>query len=165
MSFTKAEKSRDLSLDFLRAISIVMVVFFHNIELNPDSMVDNLFMLAGNAAVPCFFLISGALFFSRPFHFKNHLKRMLRFYIVYVIWRIAYLAFYVFHGAPLDGSLRKLFSYAVLFRSMPGVETGHFWFMDAMLTIMFAAPVFHFCWTEHRNLFIYWGSCSYLIRH
>lgn len=149
------KKARDLSLDFLKGIAIVMVVFFHNIELNPDSLIDNLFMLAGNAAVPCFFLVSGALFFSRPFDMKKHLKRTLRFYLVYVIWRAFYLAFYVFHGAPFDGSLRKLVSYLFLFQTMSGVETGHFWFMDAMLTIMLAAPFFHICWTEHRNLIPY----------
>lgn len=152
MSLTKnTTKNRDLSLDFLKGIAIVMVVFFHNIQLNPDSLIDNLFMLAANAAVPCFFLVSGALFFHRPFHMNRHLRRTIRFYLVYVIWRAFYLAFYLFHGAPFDGSLRKLFAYLFLFQTMPGVETGHFWFMDAMLTILFAAPLFHLCWTAHRN--------------
>lgn len=147
--------SRDLSLDLLKGISILMVVFFHNIQLNPDGFIDNLFMMAANAAVPCFFLVSGALFFSRPFHVKKHLRCMIRFYLVYVIWRTLYLTFYVSQGAPLDGSLRSLFAYHFLFQTIPGVETGHFWFMDAMLTVMLAAPLFHLCWTEHRNLIPY----------
>lgn len=151
----KITYSRDLSLDFLKGIAIIMVVFFHNIQLNPNGFIDNLFMLAANAAVPCFFLVSGALFFIRPFHMKKHIRRMLRFYLVYVIWRAFYLAFYSSQGAPLDGSLRSLFSYLFLFQTMPGVETGHFWFMDAMLTVMLATPLFHICWTSHRSLIPY----------
>ncbi len=146
---------RNPALDFLKGIAIVMVVFFHNIQLNPDGFIDNLFMMAANAAVPCFFLVSGALFFSRPFDLKKHIRRMVRFYLVYVIWRACYLAFYVSQGAPLDGSLRALFSYHFLFQTMPGVETGHFWFMDAMLTVMLTAPLFHICWMQHRNLIPY----------
>lgn len=146
---------RDLSLDLLKGIAIIMVIFFHNIQLNPDGFLDNLFMLAANAAVPCFFLVSGALFFSRPFHLKKHISRMIRFYFVYTAWRILYLFFYVSHGAPLDGSLRTLASYLFFFQTIPGVETSHFWFMDAMLTVMLAAPFFHICWKEHRQLIPY----------
>lgn len=146
------QNARDDSFDFLKGIAIVLVVFFHNIQLNPESLLDNLWMLACNAAVPCFFLVSGALFFSRPFQLKKHLTRIVRFYLVYTFWRAAYFIFYHFHGTPFNGSLRALCSYLFFFQTMPGVETGHFWFMDAMLTVMLAAPFFHICWKEHQTL-------------
>lgn len=147
-------KSRDLSLDFLKGFAIVMVVFFHNIQLNPTSIADNLWMLACNAAVPCFFLVSGYLFFSRPFSLEKHIRRVLRFYLVVVIWRLIYLALYHFWGAPLTG-MRARLSYLFLFQSMDGVEISHFWFMDAMLTIMLAAPILRFCWDHDRKLIYY----------
>lgn len=147
--------SRDLSLDFLKGLAIVMVVFFHNIQLNPESIADNLFMLACNAAVPCFFLVSGSLFFSRPFSLAKHIRRMIRFYLVMVIWRGIYLALYHTWGAPVSGSLRTLFSYLFLFQSMNGIETSHFWFMDAMLTVMLIAPLLRICLESNRNIIWY----------
>lgn len=150
-----SHKKRDLSLDFLKGIAIIMVVFFHNIQLNPNGFVDNLFMLAANAAVPCFFLVSGALFFSHPFDMKRHIQRMIRFYLVVVAWRALYLIFYVSNGTPLNGSLRTLTSYLMFFQTIPGIETSHFWFMDAMLTVMLIAPLLHFCCEKKRTLILY----------
>ena len=37
MSRSAGNNSRDLTLDFLKSVSMVLVVFFHNIQLNPDS--------------------------------------------------------------------------------------------------------------------------------
>jgi len=156
------QNNRDLSLDFLKGLAILLVVFFHNVQLNPASIADNLFMLAGGAAVPCFFLVSGALFFGRPFSMKKHIRRMVRFYLVMVAWRLIYLALYHAWGTPLTGSLRPLFSYSFLFQSIDGVETSHFWFMDAMLTVMLAAPLFKVCMDEHRKLVYYLMAVLFL---
>ena len=147
-------KTRDPSLDFLKGLAIVMVVFFHNIQLNPASIADNLWMLACNAAVPCFFLVSGYLFFSRSFSLKKHIQRMIRFYLVAVIWRLIYLLLYHSWGAPLTG-MRALLSCLFLFQPMNGVEISHFWFMDAMLTVMLAAPLLRICLEHDRKLIYY----------
>lgn len=147
--------SRDLSLDFLKGFAMVMVVFFHNVQLNPASIADNLCMLACNAAVPCFFLVSGCLFFSRPFTLEKHIRRMIRFYLVMVVWRVIYLALYHIWGTPVPGSLRTLASYLFLFQNIGGVETSHFWFMDAYLTILLAAPLLHTCMKHNRKLIWY----------
>lgn len=149
------KKNRDLSLDFLKGLSILMVVFFHNIKLNPASFLDNLCMLACSAAVPCFFLVSGALFFRRSFSLRRHIQKMARFYGVMVAWRALYLLFYHSQGTPVTGSLRALGSYLFLFQSLDGVETSHFWFMEALLTVMLAAPVFKLCMDGHRKLVWY----------
>lgn len=141
-----SSKTRDLSLDLLKAAAIFLVVFFHNMQLNPDSIADNLFMIIGNAAVPCFFMASGAVFFHRPLSMKNQIRRILQVYIVLVIWRIIYLLLYLYWGAPLNGSLRTLCSYLFFFQSMDGIGTAHFWFMDALLTVMLAAPLLYLCY-------------------
>lgn len=136
---------RNLSLDLLKALAILLVIFYHNGQLNPDSIADNLLMTLPNAAVPCFFMASGAVFFHRPFDMKKHLGRMLRFYLVVAGWKLIYLALYRHWGAPAEGSVRALLSYLLLFQHLEGVGTAHFWFMDAMLTVMLAAPVLYLC--------------------
>lgn len=139
-------KTRDLSLDLLKTTAIFLVVFFHNMQLNPNSIADNLFMMVGNAAVPCFFLASGAVFFHRPLSIKKQIHRILQAYLVMVIWRMVYLLLYVYWGAPLNGSLRALCSYLFFFQPMDGIGTAHFWFMDALLTVMMAAPLLYLCY-------------------
>lgn len=138
-------KNRNLSLDLLKACSIYLVVFFHNAQLNPDSLIDNLWMLIPYAAVPCFFMASGAVFFHRPFQMQRHILRMLRFYLIVAAWKAIYLVLYFHWGVPFNGSLRKIISYLFLFQTWEGVGTAHFWFMDAMLTVMLAAPLLYLC--------------------
>lgn len=137
---------RDLSLDLLKAASILLVIFFHNGQLRPGGFLDNLLMLITSAAVPCFFLASGAVFFHRPFDLNRQIRRIVRFYLVIVAWKVVYLALYRYWGAPSNGSLGALLSYLFLFQSLDGVGTAHFWFMEAMLTLMFAAPVLYLCY-------------------
>lgn len=142
---------RNLSLDLLKAAAILMVIFYHNGQLNPASVIDNLVMLLPSAAVPCFFMASGAVFFHRPFDMQKHLRRILRFYLTVVAWKAVYLILYRYWGAPADGSLRNLLSYLFLFQHLDGVGTAHFWFMDAMLTVMLAAPVLYLCYHVRDN--------------
>ena len=137
---------RNLSLDLLKAIAILMVIFYHNGQLNPDSVADNLLMMIPNAAVPCFFMASGAVFFHRSFDMQKHLRRILRFYLTIVAWKFIYLVLYWHWGAPVNGSLRALLSYLLLFQHLEGVGTAHFWFMDAMLTVMFVSPLLYACY-------------------
>lgn len=158
-SYTQASapagSPRDLSLDFLKGISMLMVVFFHNLQLDPLSVIDNLFVLAANAAVPCFFLVSGTLFFAKAFDMKKHLKRCVQLYAVMVVWRVLYLCFYHSLGVPVPGSLRTLLSYLLFFQTIQGVGTSHFWFIDALLTVMLAAPLLKYCRDTNRRLTLY----------
>lgn len=153
---------RSLSLDFLKGFSILMVVFFHNLQLNPASVADNLFVLAGNAAVPCFFLVSGTLFFTRPFDMKKHIRRCVQLYLVMVVWRILYLLFYHGLGASVPGSLRTLASYLLFFQDIDGVSTSHFWFIDALLTVMLIAPLLKYCRDTNRRLTLYLMALLFL---
>lgn len=149
---------RNLSLDLLKALAILMVIFYHNGQVNPDSIADNLLMLVPNAAVPCFFMASGAIFFHRSFHMKRHFERLFRFYLTIVAWKAIYMALYWHWGAPVNGSLRMILSYLLLFQHLEGVGTAHFWFMDAMLTVMLAAPLLYLCYHDKEM-----GGCSRLL--
>lgn len=149
---------RNLSLDLLKAFAIVMVIFYHNGQVNPASITDNLLMMIPNAAVPCFFMASGAVFFHRSFDMTKHIHKIIRFYLTVAAWKAIYLALYWHWGAPRNGSLRELLSYLLLFQHLDGVGTAHFWFMDAMLTVMLAAPVLYLCYHAQDHTDITDGS-------
>jgi len=155
LSQTTINTHRDLSLDFLKGLSIVLVVFFHNLQLNPDSVLDNIFTIWGNVAVPTFFLVSGALFFSRPFRWEHHIQHILRFYLAMTGWKAVYLVIYHFLGVPFPVSKREILSYLFLFGQVNGVGTGHLWFIVAMLTVLLAAPILRICMEQDRKLVIY----------
>lgn len=158
-----SNNQRNQSLDFLKAISIFLVVFFHNAQLNPDGFIDNLLMLIANAAVPCFFLASGAVFFLRPFDLHRHIRRIIKFYLAVCAWKAVYLVLYLYWGAPFDGSLRTIFSYLFLFQTWDGVGTAHFWFMDAMLTVLLAAPLLYLCFHSREPESRLKGHSQYLV--
>lgn len=162
MTKTSAQPTgRNLSLDLLKALAILMVIFYHNGQVNPDSVADNLLMLVPNAAVPCFFMVSGALFFQRPFNMEKHLRRISRFYLTIVAWKAIYMVLYWHWGAPVNDSLKELLSYLLLFQSLEGVGTAHFWFMDAMLTVMLVSPVLYLCY-HNKDM---GGESSFLTGH
>lgn len=154
-SRNRETKPRDLSLDFLKGIAIVMVVFFHNLQLNPDSVVDNIFVVWGNVAVPVFFLVSGALFFGRPFDWKRHMGHIVTFYLGLTAWKAVYLGIYRGLGVPFPVSKRELLSYLFLFGNVEGIPTGHLWFIQAMMTVLLVAPVMGICMKRDRKLAFY----------
>lgn len=153
---------RDLSLDFLKGISIILVIFFHNLQLNPDSVVDNVFVVWGNVAVPTFFLVSGALFFTRPFCWKRHIRHILHFYLGMAAWKAVYLGIYYFLGVPFPVSKRDILTYLFLFGSVNGVASGHLWFITAMLTVLLAAPLLRLCMEQDKKLAIYIMAICFL---
>ena len=46
-------------LDFIKAISIALVVFCHYVMIPSESVAGNILMLLAWGAVPCFFMCSG----------------------------------------------------------------------------------------------------------
>lgn len=151
----KTFTERSLSLDFFKGFSILMVIFFHNIRLNPDSFADNALMMLADTAVPCFFLVSGILFFERPFALKKHIRRIAHFYFALAGWSLAYYILFRCLGAPAAPSRGSLLSYLFLFQTLDGVSTSHFWFMEAMLTVLLAAPFLRICKEDHPELMPY----------
>lgn len=149
---SEQQYGRDLTMDLIKAFAIFWVVFYHNVQLNPNSFADNFFMLVPSAAVPLFFMVSGAVFFARPFDLKRHFKRILNLYVTMVCWKLLFLLVYLPNFGWLDRS-RELLSYLFLFGAIDGVPTGHFWFFSGMITVLLAAPVIYYgyCGAEYAD--------------
>lgn len=87
-------------LDFIKAVSIVLVVWCHQYLLPQGSFASNVSMLLSNAAVPCFFMCSGYVSASKPVSLKKQAGKIARTYAVFVAWRAIY---YVFFSLPSIG--------------------------------------------------------------
>ena len=139
---------RDVNLDMLKALAITMVVFFHNMQLNPDSIVDNALMMFCNAAVPVFFMVTGAVQLTRDNKFdpKKHIKTVIILYLEIVCWKIIYALFmYIFYGVRIDASPLNIINYVLLLQETNGVATGHFWYLKALIAMYLILPLLKLC--------------------
>ena len=127
-------------LDFIKAVSIFLVVFCHHQVVPADSFPGNLLMLLAWAAVPCFFLCSGYVMLSREETPEKALGRVRKTYSQMVIWKALYLAFYALQR-PVELGTVRLVRYLFLFDSLEGVNTGHFWFMNAYIMTLLLLPL------------------------
>ncbi len=129
-------------LDILKAIAIFLVVFCHFVLL-PESVSANLWMSACWMAVPVFFMVNGALLFSRPFHWKKHIRKTVGIYCVFTVWKAVYLLVIPpATGTTVTSGIWKILTYLFLFGELPEIINGHLWFIEALLAVYLVYPVF-----------------------
>ena len=139
-------KKRIEYLDIVKVIAIFLVVFCHFVLLS-ESIPSNLFMSACWSGVPMFFMVNGALLFTRPLNLKKHIYKTLTTYLVLVIWRLIYLlSIGAINHVPVSGfGKNELFLYLFAFGNLEGIGTGHLWFIEALLAVYVLFPLFRIC--------------------
>ncbi len=160
------QKKRVQYLDVIKVISIFLVVFCHFVLLAP-SIPDNIAMVACWCGVPMFFMVNGALLFSRPLNLPRHIRKTVTIYLVLLAWRLIYL--FVIGAAchvPF-GSFGKnqLFLYLFAFGSLEGIGTGHLWFIEALLAVYLLFPLFRIGFEQPygRKLLLFFGVYGLLV--
>lgn len=134
-------KSRIAHLDKIKGISILLVVFCHSVMLSPSGVLGNIVMCIAWGAVPCFFMVTGALLNNaEKFDWKKYFIRFFKAYVVLAVWKIIYLLAACSYS-KVDISLSKLFEYVFLFGNLDGVKTGAMWFMTAYLLVLLFYPL------------------------
>ncbi len=134
-------KSRIAHLDKIKGISILLVVFCHSVMLSPSGVLGNIVMCIAWGAVPCFFMVTGALLNNaKKFDWKKYFIRFFKAYAVLAVWKIIYLLAACAYS-KVDISLSKLFEYVFLFGNLDGVKTGAMWFMTAYLLVLLFYPL------------------------
>lgn len=140
-------------LDIVKFISIFLVIFCHFPLLNSDSIIGNVLMLVCWFAVPCFFMTTGAIFLDRDFDFSKWFKRLIKTYIVLVIWKIIYLIFFIIYEDISIGNVSKIdiLKYMFLFQDLSWVRAEHMWFMNSYISIWLVYPLILMCFKNNNE--------------
>lgn len=137
----KSNSNRIEYLDFIKAISILLVVFCHSVTLNPESILGNIFMTLAWAACPLFFMAAGAVqITAKKWNWKKYFYKLAASYITLTVWKALYLLIY--SGLKeLQYSKAEGFLYLFLFNSINNVPTGHLWFMYTYIMLLLLLPI------------------------
>ena len=166
-------RERDLTLDLIKGIAILLVIMVHNMaHTNGESAADMVVMTFSQCAIPCFFMAAGAVYLNghgdpAGFGKKDAVKQFRKIFRVYLelaFWKALYLAVYHSFGAPVPG-MREILTYVFIFGSLPGVNTSHFWFMEAYITILLIAPLLKEVYLRNRGLFLYIAFVLFLFEN
>lgn len=137
------EKERIEYLDVIKAVSIYLVVFCHYVWLPDDSVLGNIIMTLAWGAVPCFFMVTGGLMHTiENFDFRKYYKKILKFYIVFVIWKMIY--FVCYDGLLLQFPKHMFFQYLFMFGNLEGIDTGSMWFISAYFFVILFYPLSYY---------------------
>ena len=154
-------KIRDYKLDFLRVISMFMVVIIHvaNCYCREFGNITDISFIGGvvfnvisRISVPIFLMISGALFADRPFNKQSYKKRIIRFVIIIIFWDILYLIWeYLFLGIKYNKLYRLLFE----------PYRRHLWFLHTIILIYIIQPLLNIFIRKTNNIvkniaFVFW---------
>lgn len=124
----------------------------------------------GETGVPCFFFISGYLFFLSRKSYKQKLKaRFHTLFIPYILWNSILLAFYMIAytvGHPQDINHTSIADYTLmdymrLYWDRGSYDNGNFvpllcpfWYIRNLLILSILSPIFYYIVKYGRELFL-----------
>lgn len=146
----KMEVKKIQYLNVIKSISIFLVVFCHVVLLKSNGVIDNICMLICWIAVPCFFLVNGAILLNKELKLKKHYKKVFFIYLINVIWRLIYLIIYItcLNFKICDVGKIDVLKYLLFFGNLLPINTNHFYFIEAMLAIYTVFPIIHMCFNN-----------------
>lgn len=139
-------KKRDVRLDFMRTVAIVLVVWIHSWEQIGYSCAP--LYLMGRMGVPLFLALTGATMLGREYKSLSlyYLKRVLPLYLICVFW------LFVYRIGQTDIGTNLRYSFNLVSSAKP------FWYFSALFVIYLSIPFFSWvkCQSD-RNIGILLG--------
>lgn len=155
------KKERIEYLDVLKGIGIFLVVYEHVAMLPKNSVLGNVLMCMSYGAVPCFMMVTGGLMHRRrELDWQKYLLRLVKMYLLLCFWKAVYLLFYK-SLYTLSFSPKAIFSYLFLFGTLPEVNSGLLWYLEAYLAVMLLYPVTRFLFRGGRDgrlILLFWSG-------
>lgn len=132
---------KNYNIELTRMLAFLMVIAIHVTNYfcrayGEISTGEYLFSLiidtASRVSVPCFFMITGALLLGRQEPLEKHIRRLIRFFIVLIVWSLIYWVWNTFYmGTDVDLS-------QILYTP----TEAHLWYLYAMIPIYCVMPFF-----------------------
>jgi surface polysaccharide O-acyltransferase-like enzyme len=134
----KQEPVRDVSLDFIRLVAILLVICIH-VSAKGFALMDQRHWWAVNAyesisrvAVPLFLMVTGALLLRREANVSSMLMRLRRVIIPLFVWSVLYLLWFRYNGLHTTGWIAKILQAPVV---------PHFWYLYTLIGAYLFLPV------------------------
>lgn len=149
--YSDHHSNRIIYFDYLKILSIFLVVFVHRPWLN-HSLSSNIAIVICTIAVPLFFMVNGALLFHKPLDLKKHIKKITTLFISVEMWRFLYLVASLLTHQITYSSLSKtqLWYYFLGGQNIENVPANHMWFTNTLLFLYIIFPILKTCWDYHK---------------
>lgn len=150
MSSVQTKKApRQINLDILRILACFMVVLIHAApanwaDLNGTTIAYNTYDSIARAAVPIFFMVSGALFLARPGGIslkKLYTSNILKLFTIYLTWTLFYAVCNVLESEAF--ALQNWSEAWALFLQGILEPKFHLWFLPTMIILYMAMPALY----------------------
>ena len=150
--------------DWLEALAIFIVLSFHQVWL-PGTAAASFSMAFVPMAVPLFFMVHGALLFSREASPKKQVRRFLRVLGQMYAWNTVYLLVSLVIGlAPLSEVTPEfLFRFYFCKADCSGITSGHLWFIYALLVLYCLYPVLDACRKHNDKVLRYVMAACFVL--
>ena len=154
---------RDLSIDILESIAIILVVFYHSMVYSDDFISNTGILYYIRYALrsllsPCvalFFFCNGYLLLNKPFNLKKHILKTIKLIILTVIWAILRIIILM----PIK---KEYLSVAEAINVLLECKQGwinSIWFLGALICIYVLFPIIKVTYDSNKRVFFYFIIC------
>ena len=163
----KPKKKKIPSLDLMKFIGILIVVFYHcrlvtGCDILTDRSLDQYFFygvltLIG-PCVPFFFLVNGYLLFDHKLDMKKHIKKILHFVFLALFWSFVTLALTLWESPWGTLDWKYVIKHTIL---QDSYWYYHMWFMGAMVILYIFFPLLKSAWDHNRKAYYFFVAAVY----
>ena len=150
--------------DWLESLAIFLVLSFHQVWLK-GNVPASISMAFVPMAVPLFFMVHGALLFTKEASPSKQVKRFLRVLLQLYVWNTVYLVVSLLTGLTDISEITPgfLFRYYFCKADSSGVTSGHLWFIYALLVLYCLYPMLDACKKHNENVLKYVMAACFVL--
>ncbi len=150
---------RILFLDAIKALAILLVIFYHgnmldkNFLVNPDvtTFIHYFFQCSLSVCVPLFFMVNGALVLNKRFSLRDNVERIIRIFFLTYIWGailLLLLKYICSDTYTIRGFLSSLWH-------LKPPRINHLWFLKTLISIYILLPLFKLGFDHEKKSALY----------